>query len=196
MSLPPFRVSWQAFLNQDAELKPIPAPEVENILFKDSVYTAIGLSAAAIHEHLDFDTFLTSTLVAEVQMKRPGYNILRRRIAILIGQWVTIKVARSNRTIVYQIFQHILDKDDPLNDLVVRITAGKQFKNVIDDWDLEIEHFVPYLPGTLGRIMALIEEVELAETKMTLLNIVSIVVGRLGRHVSIQVLFCYCAQVD
>jgi hypothetical protein len=162
----------------------IPGPEVENILFKDSVYTAIGLSAAALHDRLDFDAFLTSTLVAEVQKKQPGYSILRRRIAILIGQWVTVKIASSNRVIVYQIFQHILDKDDPLNDLVVRVTAGKQFKNVIDDWDFEVDLFVPYLPGTLGRIMALIEEVELVETKMALLNVVSVIVGRLEHHVS------------
>jgi hypothetical protein len=180
---------------QEGKLISVPAPEVENILFKDAVYTAIGLSAAAIHEHLDFDTFLTSTLVAEVQKKQPGYNIIRHRIAILIGQWVTVKIASSNLAIVYQIFQHILDKDDPLNDVVVRITAGKQFKNVIDDWDIKVDQFVPYLPGTLGRIMTLIEEVELTETKMALLNVVSSVVGRLERHVSVRIPFFYCAQI-
>ncbi|KAH0536577.1 hypothetical protein FGG08_006561 [Glutinoglossum americanum] len=162
----------------------VSTPEVENIIFKDSVYTAIGLSAPVLYNHLDFDSFLASTLVAEVQKKQPGYNILRRRIAVLIGQWVTVKIASSSRVAVYQIFQHILDKDDPLNDLVVRITAGKQFKNAIDDWDFEIDRFVPYLPGTLGRIMSLIEEVELTETKMALLDVVSVIVGRLGQHVS------------
>jgi hypothetical protein len=145
-----------------------------------------------LNGRLDFDTFLTSTLVAEVQKKQPGYSILRRRIAILIGQWVTVKIASSNRVTVYQIFQHILDKDDSLNDLVVRITAGKQFKNVIDDWDFEVDLFVPYLPGTLGRIMALIEEVELTETKIALLSVVAVAVERLGHYVSLYFPLCYC----
>ncbi|KAH0556736.1 hypothetical protein GP486_005475 [Trichoglossum hirsutum] len=162
----------------------VSTPEVKNILFKDSVYTAIGLSAAVLNGRLDFDAFLTSTLVAEVQKKQPGYSILRRRIAILIGQWVAVKISSSNRVTVYQIFQYILDKDDSLNDLVVRVTAGKQFKNVIDDWDFEVDLFVPYLPGTLGRIMALVGEVDLTETKMALLSVVAVAVERLGHHVS------------
>ncbi|KAI9838840.1 MAG: hypothetical protein M1819_004046 [Sarea resinae] len=161
----------------------VSSPENENILFKDSVYTAIGLSASSIYSQLDFDNFLNTTLVAEVQKQKPGYSILRRRIAILLGQWV-FRVSKDNRPLVYQIFQHLLDKNDQLNDQVVRITAGKSFRDVADEWEFEANAFVPYAPEILGRLMALIEEVELTETKMALLNTVSVIVERLEHHIA------------
>ncbi|GME46732.1 importin 11 [Neofusicoccum parvum] len=162
----------------------VASPENENILFKDSVYTAVGLAAPVLHHELDFDTFIRATLIPEVQKQKPGYNILRRRIAILLGQWITIKVSDESRPLVYQIFDHLLNKDDPLNDHVVRVTAGRQFKNIADDWDFKVEGFMPHASNILNRLMALIGEVELSETKMALLNTISVVVERLEHHIT------------
>ncbi|KAK5012194.1 hypothetical protein LTR60_004509, partial [Cryomyces antarcticus] len=160
----------------------VASPDNHDVLFKDSVYSAIGLAAQNIHQELDFDAFLSSTLVTEVQETRPGYNILRRRIAILLAQWISVEISEANRPLVYQIFQHLLDKADPLNDKVVRVTAGRQFKDIADEWDFKAESFLPYASDILTRLMALIEEVELTETKMALLNTISIVVERLESH--------------
>ena len=159
-------------------------PSNENILFKDSVYTAIGLAAPVVHERLDFDAFVKDVLVAEVQKQIPGYNILRRRAAILLGQWIPVKVDASSKPSVYEIFQHLLNKNDNLNDQVVRVTAGRQFKNVCDVWEFDADQFMPYAETILIRIMQLIDEVELTETKMALLNTISIAVERLDRKVS------------
>ncbi len=123
-------------------------------------------------------------MVEEVQNQQAGYNILRRRIAILLGQWVSVKISGPNRPLVYQIFRHLLNKDDQLNDQVVRVTAARQFRNVADEWEFSAEPFMPFAPDVLARLMALIEEVELTETKMALLNTVSVVVERLEHHVS------------
>ncbi|KAK5148835.1 hypothetical protein LTR04_000446 [Oleoguttula sp. CCFEE 6159] len=162
----------------------VASPDNHDVLFKDSVYSAIGLAAQNIHQELDFDAFLSSTLVTEVQETRPGYNILRRRIAILLAQWISVEISEANRPLVYQIFQHLLDKADPLNDKVVRVTAGRQFKDIADEWDFKAESFLPYASDILTRLMALIEEVELTETKMALLNTISIVVERLESHIT------------
>ncbi|KAI9759134.1 MAG: hypothetical protein M4579_002581 [Chaenotheca gracillima] len=159
-------------------------PENEDILLKDSVYTAIGLSAAVLHHELDFNTFLTSTLVQEVQKEIPGCNILRRRIAILLGQWVSVNISIENRPLLYQIFQHLLSPANRFNDKVVRITAARQFKSVVDEWDFEADAFGPYAPPILESLMALIEEVESTETKLVLLNSVSIVVERLEHRIT------------
>ncbi|KAK4949179.1 hypothetical protein LTR66_014067 [Elasticomyces elasticus] len=155
----------------------------QDISFKDSVYTAIGLSAAVIHEQLDFDAFVRSTLVQEVQIRLPGYNILRRRIAILLGEWIAIKISVETRPLVYQIFQHLLDKDDSLNDQVVRVTAGRQLRSVVDEWEFDAEQFLPYAATILSRLMHLIQEVELMETKMALLNTISLVVERMEHRI-------------
>ncbi|KAF1942396.1 ARM repeat-containing protein [Clathrospora elynae] len=162
----------------------VATPDNEDILFKDSVYTAIGLAADILHDRLDFDSFIENTLVAEVGKQKPGFNIIRRRIAIIISQWIAIKIAKEKKPIVYQIYQHLLDKSDPMNDQVVRITAGRKFHAVADEWEFQADNFLPYAPVTLDRMMALVQEVELPETKMALLNTISIIVERLEHHIT------------
>ncbi|KAK4543323.1 hypothetical protein LTR36_005682 [Oleoguttula mirabilis] len=160
----------------------VATPENEDVLFKDSVYTAIGLAAPVVHGQLDFDAFIRDVLVAEVQKQKPGFNILRRRAAILLGQWISVKI--TERPLVYQIFQHLLSKDDPLNDQVVRVTAGRQFTKIVDDWDTKADELLPYTDVMLTRLMHLIEEVDLTETKMALLNTISVIVERMEHRIS------------
>lgn len=173
------------FVKPDADTSPS-APDNQDIRAKDSIYTAIGLAAPVVHQQLDFDSFITATLVQEVQKDGPGYNILRRRIAILLAQWISVKISEEKRPVVYQIYQHLLDRSSSTNDIVVRITAGREFKNIADEWDFKAGEFMPYCPETLSRIMSLIEEVTLSETKMALLHSISTLVVRLEHHVSLH----------
>lgn len=122
-------------------------------------------------------------MVAEAGKQKPGFNIIRRRIAIVISQWIAIKIAQEKKPIVYQIFQHLLDTSDPLNDQVVRVTAGRRFKDIADEWEFHADNFLPYAPTTLERLMALVQEVDLPDTKMALLNTISIIVERMEHHV-------------
>ena len=151
---------------------------------KDSLYSAIGHAAPCLEKHLDFDAFLLSTLVPEVQISQRGYNIIRRRIAILLGQWMPIKPGELDRPAVYQIFQYLLNKDDPLNDQVVRVTAGRQLKNVLDPFEFTAEGFLPYSSPILQSLMSLMQEAELIETKMALLETVRMAVVKMEDHVS------------
>ena len=84
-----------------------------------------------------------------------------------------------------------MDKNDSLNDQVVRVTAARKFKDVADEWEFQADNFLPYAPGMLDKLMALVQEVELAETKMALLNTISSVVERLEHNVSRQ-----CVHTD
>ncbi|MCJ1418138.1 hypothetical protein MMC32_004483 [Xylographa parallela] len=176
--------------NKDLLTKPllnvfytVATPQNSDILLKDSIYAAIGLAAPVLESELDFGKFLETTLIPEIQIQGPGYNILRRRIAIVLGQWLAVKDG-INRPLVYQIFQYLLDRDDSSNDLVVRVTAGRQLKNIIDPYEFTAEPFMPFAPTFLGRLMALIEEVELSETKMALLNTVNVIVSRMEHHIN------------
>lgn len=160
--------------------------DVQNtdILQKDSVYAAIGLAAPVLDRYPEFDfgAFLEGVLVQEVQMQKSGYNILRRRAAIVLGQWLPVKEG-LNRPLVYQIFQHLLDAREQMNDQVVRVTSGRQLKNVIDPFEFTAESFMPFAPPILGNIMALTQEVELPETKMALLGTLGVIVTKMEREV-------------
>ena len=153
------------------------------IVTKDAVYTAMGLSAPVVYQKFDFDAFLTSTIVDDVQHTGSGYKVLRRRIAILIGHWITIKISEANRPLVYQIFQHLLKAEDKTNDHVVRVTAARQFKLVVDDFTFQAEAFLPFAPDFLGRIMALVQEVENTETKMAVLETIRVIAVRLEQQI-------------
>ena len=159
-----------------------------DVLLKDSIYAAIGIAAPVLERNLDFDfgSFLDNILVEEVQISQSGYNILRRRAAVVLGQWLPVKEG-LNRPLVYHIFQHLLDKRDQMNDQVVRVTAGRQLKNVVDPFEFVAEGFMPYVPNILSSLMALIEEVELPDTKLALLNTISVIVLKMEQHVRRQV---------
>jgi hypothetical protein len=163
-------------------------PQNHDVLLKDSLYSAIGLAAASLEQHLDFNRFLESTLVPEVQIHEQGYNLLRRRITVLLGQWVPVKPEEINKDAVYQIFQHLLNKQDPMNDPVVRITAGRQLRNVLDSFEFSAERFAPYATPILQSVLSLIQEVELSETKMGLLETVRVAVVKMEDHVRNQML--------
>ncbi|KAF2151677.1 ARM repeat-containing protein [Myriangium duriaei CBS 260.36] len=154
--------------------------DVQNgdVFFKDAVYAAIGMAAAIFKDDFDFDQLLSTTLIQEIQKQSEGSNILRRRVAIFVGQWVVIKVSPQTRPIVYQMFDHLLQRDDKFNDEVVRITAGHQFKNVVDDFEFDAKQFAPHAESIITKIMALIEEVELTATKLTLLETISALIER------------------
>jgi hypothetical protein len=157
---------------------------------RESTYTSLGLAADKIFVYYqvhkpsyDFNETLPK-LISDLQNTDPGYRLIRRRIAILLGKWIHIQISQENRPLVYQIFLHLLDKSDPLNDLVVRVTAGKQFREIVADWEFASEPFLQYAPNMLSTLMSLIAEVDLPETKMALLETISELVENLGQHVS------------
>lgn len=149
------------------------------VLLKDSLYSAIGIAAACIEDVLDFNRFIRNTLVPEVQLDLPNYNLLRRRTAIVLGQWIPIQPEKLDRVKVYQIFAYLLSPDDRLNDHVVRVTAGRQLKAVLEPFEFSFSDFQPYATSILENLMGLIQETELSETKMALLETVRIAVTKL-----------------
>ncbi|ETI25200.1 hypothetical protein G647_04573 [Cladophialophora carrionii CBS 160.54] len=154
-----------------------------DVLLKDSLYSAIGIAAACLEDVLDFNTFLRSTLVPEVQMNEPNYNLLRRRTAILLGHWVPIKPETLDRVAVYQIFAHLLSSREPLNDHVVRVTAARQLRLILEPFEFSFPDFQPYATPLLESVMSLVADTELSETKMALLETVRVAVTRLEGHI-------------
>ncbi|KAG0644506.1 armadillo-type protein [Tuber brumale] len=162
----------------------VSSDEKSDVLIKDAIYTAVGLAAPVLHTALNFDQFMHNTLVKEIQIQQPGYNILRRRIAILIGQWVSVKISPDSRPTVYRITQHLLNREDPLNDLVVRLSAARNLKRSVDEWEFGVESFLPYVDDLFAKLMSLIDEVEQTEVRMGLLDVIGVVVERLEHRIA------------
>jgi Importin-beta N-terminal domain len=150
-----------------------------DVFIKESLYSAVGIAAACLEDTLDFNEFLCNTLLAEVHINQPHYNLLRRRAAILLGQWVPIKPDSLDRRTIYQIFTHLLSTEDVLNDFVVRVTAGRQLRHVLEPFEFNYEDFSQFATPLLQSMMLLISETELTETKMSLLETVRVAVTKL-----------------
>lgn len=177
------RVCFRRFSHKLLLINSCTGVENTNIALKDSVYTAIGLGAPVLEDKLDFANFLNSTLVPEVQSSTEANYILRRRIAIVLGQWLPVR-SGLDRPLVYQIFQHLLDPKN--NDKIVRITAGRQLKNIVDPFEFDAEHFKPFANVIIERLLILVNELELTDTKMVLLNTLSVIVVRMETQVGLM----------
>ncbi|KEY68462.1 hypothetical protein S7711_01234 [Stachybotrys chartarum IBT 7711] len=151
---------------------------------KEAVYTAMGLSAAHVVGHFDFDGVLASSIVNDAQQQGELHKVLRRRIAILISQWAPVKLADTSRPLVYQIFRHFLNPGDATNDLVVRITAARQLRWIADELDFSVEAFLPHTSDVLTQLIQLVHSVEIDDTKLAILESIRILVTRMEDQVS------------
>ncbi|KAI8957497.1 ARM repeat-containing protein [Daldinia sp. FL1419] len=155
-----------------------------DIVTREAVYTAMGLAAALVNEEFDFQSILKATIAADAQQTGPLARVIRRRIAILLSQWVPVKMSNEARPLVYEIFRHFLNPEDECNDIVVRITAARQFKTVFDELGFEGHLFSPYAPDVLMRLVGLLEESEIDETKLAILESTRSLIQRMETHVS------------
>ncbi|KAJ5894104.1 hypothetical protein N7495_005795 [Penicillium taxi] len=156
----------------------------QDVILKDCVYSAIGLAAPSLAQRLNFNAFLESTLIPEVQIEKPEYRLLRRRIAIVLSSWVPIKPDDLNTSAVYQIFQHLLNKDDSFNHQVVRLTAGRHLCHVIDPYEFAPEQLSPFAASIIGSLMLLIQETQLPETKLAMLETLRVVVLKMEHNIA------------
>ncbi|KAG7293225.1 hypothetical protein NEMBOFW57_003271 [Staphylotrichum longicolle] len=155
-----------------------------DIVTKEAAYCALGCAAAVIHQSFDFDRFLTTFLVKDAQIQDPMAKLLRRRIAILLSQWISVKISQANRPVVYDIFRHLMNPEDQHNDEVVRITAARQLKYIAEDFEFDGESFYPYAADVFNLLVGLLQEVDSDETKLAVLGTLRLIVTRMESHVT------------
>lgn len=131
----------------------------------------------------NFNEFLFHTILPEMQLKSENQRIIRRRIAILLAKWMPMGVSPGNQSTVYEIFTQLLDPSEPMNDQVVRISAGKRLGDVVNDFTFHKSAFEPYAAKMLSRFIALIHEVNLSEHKSALLDTLGLIVNSMEENV-------------
>ncbi|KAI8980480.1 armadillo-type protein [Pilobolus umbonatus] len=159
----------------------------QGLLFKDAVYGAIGLGVNSLYGVFDFDQFVSTRLVTELEHTNPGFKILRRRIAWMLGKWVNEGVSADCRVIIYEILIKLMREEE---DLVVRLTAAHGFKNAIDDWDFDIHIALPYLGNGVHLLLKLLGEIEDSDTIMKMISYLNAILDRTGEH-----MVGYAAQI-
>jgi hypothetical protein len=157
-----------------------PGCTLEQALVKDSVYNTVGLTANALHDHIDFDTWLTRVLSTEALAHAPSWQIVHRAVLQMIGYWVSVKIAPSNRPLVYQVMLQSMQSD---RDLVVRLAAVANLQACIDEWDFQPKSFESFLRPALMAFGQLLSDVEEFNTKMMVLNCMSVIIERMEMEI-------------
>ena len=160
------------------------------ILLKDASYNCGSIAAWELISSIDFDVWFTQALLPELKGLSgypPCHILIKRRILILISNWVNIKLSTQYRPSVYEVICELLQ---PNQNVVIRLQACLTLKAVMDDVHFEKESYLPYLNFHFGLLCQLLKEVEECETKIKVLSVLSFLVERVDIHIR-----PYCSQL-
>lgn len=108
-----------------------------------------------------------------------SFKIIRRQVALVIKSWISVKISKQFRSLVYEALLNLANDSDP----VVKLTSVICLRQCIDDFDFELEDFMPFVNATIGNCLTLIDEYEEFESKLYMLNTISVLVLRLEKKV-------------
>ncbi|EPQ59406.1 ARM repeat-containing protein [Gloeophyllum trabeum ATCC 11539] len=157
-----------------------PTTDLASIVQKEAVYCAIGRCAIRLKDVIPFDQWLEHTLVPESQETNPSYPIIKRRIAWVIGKWVSDSCASPKNPTIWQVLVHLLQDRGPGSDAVVRLTAVAALRECVDTIDFDPNIFAPFLPPAMKELLALLAEADNLESKRRIINTLNSVVERSG----------------
>lgn len=172
-----------SYIQKSQALQLSPSSDVRDILIKESIYNAVGLVAFHLFDDVDFDSWFTSQLIYELKIQGGHYRILRKRIIWLIGQWTGVKFSKSLRPAVYEACLELLQ---PTEDIVVRLTASKTLKTILDDFDFCAEQFLEFMEPSFTLLFHLLKEAKECDTKMNVLYVMSFIVEKMSMSIKIQ----------
>ncbi|XP_045467255.1 importin-11 isoform X2 [Harmonia axyridis] len=158
----------------------VSSEDLPAILKKDAVYNAVALAAFDLYEEVDFDNWFIRTLSEELKIKHNNYRIIRRRVSVLMGKWAGIKLSPKLRPYMYECVINLLSCQE---DMAVRITASSTMRYAIDDFEFDAEQFKDYLEASFNLLFQLLKEVQECETKMHILNVMTLIVERVGHTI-------------
>lgn len=148
--------------------------DLDGFLKKDAIYTTFQLSAAAVSEMVDFDRLLVQIFLPEAtnnSIPRDQARIIRRRVALIINEWSTVKCSEESKALCYNFFNDLLIGED---DKVVLLTAIQSIRTMVDDWDFNKDTFEPFLISIVTHLLRkILPSVSLTETRMYVLNTLS-----------------------
>ncbi|KDR83604.1 hypothetical protein GALMADRAFT_219426 [Galerina marginata CBS 339.88] len=147
------------------QVAPQPCVDLDAVVRKEALYCAIGRCAPRLKNAIDFGKWLESTFAPEAHETNPMYPIIKRRIAWLIGKWVSCQCTSPNNTKIWEILVHLLQDRGEGTDTVVRLTAAAALRECVDASDFEPNGFAPFLATAVQQLMQIMAEADTLESK-------------------------------
>ncbi|AJV93567.1 Kap120p [Saccharomyces cerevisiae YJM1527] len=147
---------------------------LDDFLRKDAIYASFQLSASAVSEMVDFDRLLIQVFLPEAtntNISGDELRIIRRRVALIINEWSTVKCSEESKSLCYKLFTNFLTDED---DKVVLLTTVQTVRTMVDDWNFNKDTFQPFLTENVHLLLRkILPSVSLTETRLYVLNTLS-----------------------
>ncbi|CDO56518.1 similar to Saccharomyces cerevisiae YPL125W KAP120 Karyopherin responsible for the nuclear import of ribosome maturation factor Rfp1p [Geotrichum candidum] len=182
------RIVSQLYFGTSDPLGPPPltfmekAWQSDDLLIHDVAYNLFVRTGGMYFQEFDFDEMLVQVFVPHgFQKGSSNYSLIRRRISMVISKVVSEECSDESRIEIYKLLDHFLDPTDPLNKKFVRMYACQALRITIDVPNTKIPDFLPYLQRILEHMFVLLtKDLTLNESKKCVLQIISVIVDRVG----------------
>jgi len=145
------------------------------MLLKDAAYTAAGHVYYELSNYLNFNEWFHGSLSIEVSNHHPNMRIIRRKIALLLGQWIS-EIKGDTRKLVYHALVGLLQD----NDIAVRLAACSSLCYLFQESSFSELDLFECLPTCWTMSFKLIEDVQEFDSKVQVLNFISVLLEHAG----------------
>ncbi|DBA79077.1 hypothetical protein WJX77_002150 [Trebouxia sp. C0004] len=172
---PPGAPSRMASQNGAASMSPaIPAA----VLHKEAIYAAVGTGAYELHDFIDYQPWLRTTLVQEIADQSPAARPLRRRAGLLVGQWVG-KLKGEDRPLAYRALLSLLADPDP----AMQLAAVASLHALIDDWEFREDQFLDLVGPCFQLLANFMQSAVDFDSQLQIFGLMNLIIDRLGDSV-------------
>lgn len=152
---------------------------INNILTKDAILCTFQLSSTALAKNVNFDQLLLDVFIPEGLKNDLAENkILKRRICLIINEWVGVQCSASSRISIYRLLLDFLKPENSYNDVVVKLAAVQSLRFIIEDWDFQKQDFKPFLNEFVKSLVNLLSNLRLTESKLYIFKTLSVLIER------------------
>ncbi|KAF3955669.1 hypothetical protein CMV_019131 [Castanea mollissima] len=145
------------------------------LLLKDAAYGAAAYVYYELSNYLSFKDWYNGALSPELSNDHPNMHIIHRKVALILGQWVSEVKDDTKRQVYCALIKLLQEKN-----LSVRLAACRSLCLHVEDANFSEQEFVDLLPICWGSCFKLVEEVQEFDSKVQVLNSVSVLIA----HVS------------
>ncbi|GMH26512.1 hypothetical protein Nepgr_028355 [Nepenthes gracilis] len=146
------------------------------LLLKDAAYGAAAYVYYELSNHLSFTDWFNAALSLELTNDHPNMHIIHRKVALILGQWVS-EIKDDTKPKVYYAAVRLLED----RDIAVRLAACRTLCSLIEDSNFSENDFIDLLPRCWDLCFKLVDEVQEFDSKVQVLNLISVLIGHIGQ---------------
>ncbi|XP_004492469.1 uncharacterized protein [Cicer arietinum] len=147
-----------------------------SLLLKDAAYGAAAYVYYELSNYLSFKDWFNGALSHELSNDHPNLRIIHRKVAVILGQWVSEIKDETKRPVYCSLIRLLQGKD-----LSVRLAACRSLCLHVEDANFSEREFLDLLPPCWDSCFKLFEEVQEFDSKVQVLNLISILIGHISQ---------------